>query len=51
MTTLDYWTTSATVASTGKAGPGKESRRVINWRLMLALGLNVAAWAVILTYL
>ena len=48
MTTTEYyWTNPAASRFEGAAQP-KNDRRAVNWRLVLAVGLNIAAWAAIL---
>ena len=47
MTTTEYWTNAAAVRAPAGEGP-REGHRAVNWRLMLALGLNLIAWAAIL---
>ena len=46
MTTTHYWTTAA--AGTPPVVAPRTDDQAINWRLMLAVGLNILAWAAIL---
>jgi hypothetical protein len=45
MTTLNYWNQNLLVSRTQSLRP---ERTAINWGLIAALGLDLAAWAIIL---
>ena len=47
MTTIDYWANPPT-ADTPEVTRLKSQQGAVNWRLALAVGLNLLAWAAII---